>query len=132
MNAPSPSPAALAVGACAHPSRVGARASQVLSAAELLLPDLARGRRVTADVLRIAMETACGGSDSDGAWVWRDAYEACEAAQVLFLRKYAPAMRRQAARPAALLGMLARVASLVPTQTRRSEQSQAFQQFSTP
>jgi len=31
-----------------------------------------------------------------------------------------------------MLPMLARVASLLPTHTRRSEESQAFQQFSTP
>ena len=96
------------------------------------MPDLARGRRVATDVLRIAMETACSGSDTDGAWIWRDAYDACEAAQVLFLRKYGPAMRRQAANPGALHSMLARIASLLPTQTLRSEESQAFQQFSTP
>ena len=33
------------------------------------------------------MEHAFGGSDADGAWDWKSAYEACEAATVLFLRK---------------------------------------------
>ena len=107
-------------------------ATQIIAAAELLVPDLARGRRVTSQNLRAAMEAPCGGSDAEGAWVWHDAYEACEVAQILFLRKYGPAMRRQASTPVGLLGMLARVAALLPTQTRRSEDSQAFQQFSTP
>ena len=111
---------------------VPSNAAQLLAAAELLLPDLARGRRITSPILRSAMETATGGSDSDGGWLWRDAYEACEAAQVLFLRKYGPSMRRQAAKPTALLAMLSRIAALLPTQTRRSEESQSFQQFSTP
>ena len=34
--------------------------------------------------------------------------------------------------PAALLAMLAKVAALLPSHTRRSEESQALQQFSTP
>ncbi len=41
-------------------------------------------------------------------------------------------MRRQATSPAATLAMLDRVTALLPTQTKRSEESQRFQQFSTP
>src|SRR3546814_18671925 len=78
------------------------------------------------------MEQAFGGTDAEGAWSWKDAYEACEAAQVLFLRKFGPAMRARAAAPTALLAMLAKLAALLPSQTRRSEESPALQQFSTP
>ena len=99
---------------------------------ELLLPHLERGQRVDAAMLRAAMETAFGASDADGAWDWKTAYDACEAATVLFLRKFGPAMRAQAASPAAMLPMLAKIAGLLPTHTRRSEESQALQQFSTP
>ena len=60
------------------------------------------------------------------------AYEACEAAQILFLRKFGPAMRARAGSPAAFLAMLDKLAALAPSQTRRSEESQALQQFSTP
>ena len=80
-------------------------------------------------MLRAAMETAFGASDADGAWDWKTAYDACEAATVLFLRKFGPAMRARAASPAAMLPMLAKIASLLPTHTRRSEESQALQQF---
>ena len=69
---------------------------------------------------------------AEGAWDWKTAYDACEAATVLFLRKFGPAMRARAASPAALLPMLAKIAGLLPTHTRRSEESQALQQFSTP
>ena len=48
-------------------------------------------------MLRAAMESAFGGSDADGAWDWKTAYDACEAATVLFLRKFGPAMRARAA-----------------------------------
>ena len=108
------------------------KAAQIVAAAALIQPHLARGRPVTAETLRSSMETAFGGSDAEGAWLWRDAYEACEVAQVLFLRRYGAAMRRQATSPAAMLAMLDRVATLLPTQTKRSEESQRFQQFSTP
>jgi len=109
-----------------------ALASALFHAAGHLLPDLERGRIVDARRLRVAMEQAFGGSDAEGAWGWKDAYEACEAAQVLFLRKFGPAMRARAETPIALLAMLAKLAALLPSQTRRSQESQALQQFSTP
>ncbi len=98
----------------------------------LLLPHLERGQRIDAATLRGAMETAFGGSDTTGAWSWKDAYEACEAATVLFLRKYGKALFRKAGSQAASLPLLTRIARLLPTHTRRSEESQTFQQFSTP
>src|SRR3546814_12623153 len=58
----------------------------ILTAATLILPDLERGRAIDARALRAAMETAFHGSDADGAWDWKTAYDACEAAQLLFLR----------------------------------------------
>lgn len=66
-----------------------AAAPAILAAANLLLPHLERGQRVDAATLRGAMETAFGGSDATGVWDWKMAYEACEVATVLFLRKYA-------------------------------------------
>ncbi len=101
-------------------------------AALLLLPHLERGQRIDAATLRGAMETAFGGSDTTGAWNWKDAYEACEAAMVLFLRKYGKALFRKAGSQAASLQLLTKIAGLLPTHTRRSEESQTFQQFSTP
>jgi predicted RNA methylase len=101
-------------------------------AAQLILPDLERGQRIDATMLRTAMERACGGSDAEGAWDWKSAYDACEAAAVLFLRRFGRAMASRAGSPAALVPMLAKVAGLLPTHTRRSEESETFQQFSTP
>ncbi|MFC4732624.1 hypothetical protein, partial [Salipiger abyssi] len=107
-------------------------APAILAAANLLLPHLERGQRVDAAILRDAMESAFGASDATGAWDWKLANEACEVATVLFLRKYGKALFRKAASPASRLGPLAKIAGLLPTQTRRSEASQSFQQFSTP
>jgi len=78
------------------------------------------------------METAFGTSDAAGAWDWKAAYDACEAATVLFLRKYGKALLRKSGSPTASLPMLAKVANLLPTHTCRSMESQALQQFSTP
>ena len=104
----------------------------ILAAANLLLPSLERGERIDAATLRRAMETAFGASDATGVWDWKLAYEACEVATVLFLRKYGKALFRKAASPAARISVLAKIAALWPPQTRRSEESQNLQQFSTP
>jgi predicted RNA methylase len=94
--------------------------------------DLERGQAIDAHALRTEMIAAFNGSDAEGAWTWKTAYDACEAAQILFLRKFGPAMRERAASLLALLIMLTKLAALVPSHTRRSEESQALQQFSTP
>src|ERR1700759_5685577 len=107
-------------------------ASAVVRAARQLFTDLERGRRIDATALRNAMEAAFGPADSSGAWNWKTAYDACEAATVLFLRRYGAAMRAKAASPGVMLPLLMRIASLLPTHTRRSEESEALQQFSTP
>jgi predicted RNA methylase len=108
------------------------RPTALFRAAQLILPDLERGRRIDAACLRAAMEEACGRTDAEGAWDWKSAYDACEAAAVLFLRRFGGAMAVRAGAPAALVPMLAKVAKLLPTHTRRSDESETFQQFSTP
>ncbi len=109
-----------------------AHAPAILAAANHLLDHLERGERVDTTVLRSAMETAFGVSDSSGVWNWKAAYDACEVATVLFLRKYGRALFRKAVSPVSRLSALSKIAGLLPTHTRRSEESQAFQQFSTP
>jgi hypothetical protein len=101
-------------------------------AATLLAQLLGQGRALDSRALRSTMEAAFGGTDAEGAWVWKDAYEALEAAQVLFLRKFGGAMRSRAGSPTAMLEMLIRLAGRLASQTRRSEESEHFQQFSTP
>ncbi len=78
------------------------------------------------------MTHAFGAGDEDGVWLWKDAYEASEAAAVLFLRKYGTGMLKKAGGSARYLSMLERLSALMPSQTRRSEESDQFQQFSTP
>ncbi|MER8608510.1 strawberry notch family protein [Mesorhizobium sp. M1233] len=107
-------------------------AQAIYQAAMRLLPFLEQGKPVTTAALRTLMMTSFGGSDAQGFWVWKDAYEALEVAQVLFLRRFGPAILSRSTTPQATLAMMKRIAELVPTHTRRSDQSQAMQQLSTP
>ncbi len=122
--------------AIADTTGVRSKPAALLAAATALLPGLEAGRALDAKTLREAMSAAFGASDTQGAWVWKDAYEAAEAAMVLFIQRYGRLMRREAgAGPgsaAAMLAMLETLAALEPSQTRRSEEQLAPQQFSTP
>lgn len=102
------------------------------SAAELLFPHLEAGNALDAKLIRCAMEDAFGASDTEGAWVWKDAYEAAEIAQIMMLSRYGALMQKQAPTSAAFLAMIDKLARLAPTHTRRSEDSIKLQQFSTP
>ncbi|MDG1169990.1 MAG: strawberry notch family protein, partial [Sulfitobacter sp.] len=107
-------------------------AAAIIAVAEALQPDLAQGFQIDGLRLRREMEHALGGSDATGAWDWKLAYEACEVALVLFLRKFGRALLARSGSPTALLPILAKVSNLLPTHTRRSEEMERFQQFSTP
>ncbi len=108
----------------------------LFTAARTLLPVLEAGRPLDAATLRDAMTEAFGASDSSGGWVWKDAYEAAEAAVVLFIQRYGRGMRHTcgagADGPRRMLAMLEAVAALEPSHTRRSEEQVRLQQFSTP
>ena len=108
------------------------RASNIFSAGSVFLPLLEAGHSITSSHLRDILTKEFGGSDAEGYWSWKDAYEATEAAQVLFLRKFGSAISARTNTPSAALSILTRLAALIPTHTRRSEESQRLQQFSTP
>lgn len=107
-------------------------ATASLKAARSLLLHLQQGQRIDAARLRHAMEDAFGTSDASGAWTWKLAYDVCEAALVLFLRQYGTVLLRKAGSAEAVLPMLERLGGLMPSHTRRSEESRDMQQFSTP
>ena len=113
-------------------SRSPDTAAAIIAVAEALQPDLAQGFQIDTLRLRLEMERAFGGSDAMGVWDWKLGYEACEVALVLFLRKFGRSLLARSGSPAALLPILAKVAGLLPTHTRRSEEMERFQQFSTP
>ena len=110
----------------------GDAAANILAAARALAAHLARSRPLDRKLVAAIMTTAFGGSDAEGAWAWRDAYDAIEAATVLQVRRLAPQVGRLEDAPAEIAAMLAAVSALGLTQSRRSEAQVAFDQFSTP
>ncbi|NEH46641.1 methylase [Rhizobium leguminosarum] len=107
------------------------RAEALMDAGGKITLRLEQGKVLTTADLRQIMTEVFGGSDAEGAWLWKEAHEAAEIAQVLFLRKFRSIVSRTHS-PQSTLAMLTKVANLMPTHTRRSEESQALQQFSTP
>ncbi len=107
-------------------------AQHLMQVAKALVPLFEAGRSIDAAALRTAMEQAFGASDTSGSWIWKDAYEAAEVAQILMLSRYGALMQRQVSAPRAFLTMIERLAGLAPSHTRRSEDSVRLQQFSTP
>ena len=128
-----PLPPAVPIDPSASPARPVA-GDALFAAARTLLPVLEAGRPLDAATLRDAMTKAFGTSDSEGGWVWKDAYEAAEAAVVIFMQRYGRGMRRNAGAdgPRRMLAMLEALAALEPSHTRRSEEQVRLQQFSTP
>ena len=128
-----PLPSAVPVDPPASPARPVA-GDALFAAAQTLLPVLEAGRSLDAETLRDAMTRSFGASDAEGAWVWKDAYEAAEAAVVIFMQRYGRGMRRNAGAdgPRRMLAMLEALAALEPSHTRRSEEQVRLQQFSTP
>ena len=108
------------------------RAACLLGAAEALLPAFESGETFDTAIVRRAMTDAFGATDAEGGWDWKAAYEACEAASIILLRRYGAALANRNPAPQKMLLALERIAARVPTQTRRSETGQALQQFSTP
>jgi predicted RNA methylase len=130
MNLPILGGTSLGVPALASPDTAAADACH--RAAMTLLTKLERGTPIDAQYLRTAMEDAFGASDAEGAWDWKQAYDSCEAAEILFLLRHGAAILDPARDPRGWLRLVERVARLAPTHTRRSQSGQAMQQFSTP
>ena len=85
-----------------------ARADAMLGAAQQLLLLLEAGQTVDTARLRQAMIGAFGGSDAEGIWDWKTAYDVCETAQILFLRRFGAAMlARSESRTLALIERVA-------------------------
>jgi hypothetical protein len=77
--------------------------TRLFNAAATLLEVTERGQPLEARLIEQAMTDAFGASDAEGAWLWKDAYEACEIAQAQYLRRHLPAMQRRARSSADLL-----------------------------
>jgi len=108
------------------------KAANLLAAARALAPHLNRSRTLDRKLVSGVMTTTFGASDAEGAWLWRDAYDAIEAALMLQLRRLSPQIGRLEDAPADIAALLANLSGLSLTHTRRSEEQVALDQFSTP
>lgn len=107
----------------------GDKAANTLAAARALAPQLNRSRPLDRRLVAATMTTSFGGSDAEGAWLWRDAYDAVEAALVLQLRRLAPQLARLEDAPAEIVALLTNLTGLTLTHTRRSEEQIALDQM---
>lgn len=113
-------------------STAGDRPANILAAARTLATYLAKSRTLDRRLVSATLTLTFGASDAEGAWSWKDAYDAVECAVVLQVRRLAPQVGRLEDAPAEIATLLAGLAALTPTHTRRSEEQVALDQFSTP
>jgi len=107
-----------------------ARERPQLAAARAIQGRFRSGQPVERAVLRAVFEDVTGGSDASGAWSMRDALDALEIAQVLYLLEPHCALLHGA--PLQILHQLRSFVAALPVHSTRSEDQVALQQFSTP
>lgn len=91
---------------------------------------IVQGRQISPTKLSQLMNSSLGGTDAEGVWQWKDAYEATEAGLIIYLRQYGKTFLQES--PTFVLRHLLGIQALLPTQTRRSADQISLQQFSTP
>ncbi|MBU7585691.1 MAG: strawberry notch family protein [Nostoc sp. TH1S01] len=96
----------------------------IVSAGQELAKYLFNNQTITSRAIQSQMNRYFNGTAAEGAWAWKDAYEAVEVALILYLRRQGI--------PENPLEQLQLLESLCPTHTRRTEEQLQLQQFSTP
>lgn len=102
----------------------------ILNVAQELTKSLIEQRTISTRTIQAQMNRYFLGTAASGAWQWKDAYEAVEVAQILYLRHLGIKILSQ--QPQVVVQQLEELTALCPTHTRRSEESVQLQQFSTP
>jgi hypothetical protein len=94
-----------------------------------LTTKLFNNKPITTEFLKSVCSDYYGGSDAQGFWTWKDAYESIECALVIYLqtlKDYILSLSHEK-----ILEHLVNLESLFPTHTRRSKEQLELQQFST-
>lgn len=100
----------------------------LIQVANQLVPFLKQGQPITNTLVSRLMTEFFNGTDAEGKWLWKDAYESLEAAQVMLIQQQG----KQLSDHSKALEEIERIHRLCLTHTRRSETSIQLQQFSTP
>ncbi|MBN3947151.1 MAG: strawberry notch family protein [Nostoc sp. NMS7] len=96
----------------------------LVNVASYLVKPLLDKRPLATKTIQAQMNRYFLGTAAEGAWQWKDAYEAVEVALILYLQR--------SGLPQNPLLELQQLETLCPTHTRRSEEQLKLQQFSTP
>ena len=107
------------------------KATALLAVARIVADRLSRGIPLSRQVLSNLMREHVGGTDANGDWSLRDAYDALETGQVLLALDPASPVTQWDA-PDAAFQARDFVARMLHTQSYRSERQVDLQQFSTP
>ncbi|MEL6382679.1 MAG: strawberry notch family protein, partial [Cyanobacteria bacterium J06626_18] len=91
-----------------------------------------RNQKLHRSLARNLLTEALRGSDAEGAWQWKDAYDIQETAFTFMLPFFSEHLKAQSTSAIGALQAFARLQALGLTETRRSEEAIAMQQFSTP
>ena len=102
-------------------------ADRLVAAAQMLVPALRHGERITRRMMNAAMAKAFGSTSAEGGWSQRDSFQMVETAVMLALRQLELPRNSVEA-----LDTLAALEARLPTQTVRSEEQISHQHFSTP
>ena len=111
-------------------------ATDLKTVAETLSTQLDNNQTLEPRVVHDLMDQHTG----TNTWTWREAYDACEAATQLFLKRWLKAMQEHATTGSdteqvansKMLTMIQNLEGMLPSQSWRSEEQNALQQFSTP
>jgi hypothetical protein len=96
----------------------------VIQTADALASMLNGDRAIDRETLRELMTASAGRSDADGGWTLRDAYDALELAQILFI--LGPRSPVDESDPHSTLRRLRNLARSLPTQSHRAEEQVAL------
>ncbi|MCU0567195.1 MAG: strawberry notch family protein [Oculatellaceae cyanobacterium Prado106] len=102
----------------------------LFAVAQRITTQLLSGHKIHANHLRTWMNQEFNGTDAEGVWNWKDAYEAQEVALVMLLKLKGKTFLGQPA--LSHLHRLVQIEQLTLTQTKRTKESVELQQFSTP
>lgn len=98
----------------------------------LILYQLNNGIPINHRQLSQIMTETLGADDASGQWDWGTAHDAAEAALATLLIKRSRKILPRSASQSSILNRLDALEQQLPTRTRRSDETQALQQFSTP